>query len=182
MYPIHKEKYYLTGETFHSFMRDRLAKDLKKEQNGYKLMAAAMFIVGVVIVGIILFSGGNDVKSDLVWTVLPIVFVFLGISNINKYRQAEKGLDKKIISDYTNQQFEKHQLSVKFYEDKLEYTKGETKEEYDYNGFKKFYEGEKYFAIYFNSGDIIIFNPNCKVDKIKEIINNYVSGVKAAQQ
>ena len=181
MYPIHKEKYYLTGESFHSFMRDRLAKDLKKEQNGYKMMAAAMFVVCAVIVGVILMNGSN-INGDLVWTVLPIVFVFLGISNINKYRQAEKGLDKKIISDYTNQQFEKHQLSVKFYEDKLEYTKGETKEEYDYNSFKKFYEGEKYFAIYFTSRDIIIFNPNCKVDKIKEIINNYVSGVKAAQQ
>ena len=175
-YPIHKEKYYLTGETFHSFMRDRLANDLKKEKNGYKLMAIAMFIVCAVVIGLMLFSVNTTLKDDFVWMVLPVVFVFLGISNINKMRSAERGIDKKIIMDYTNQKYEKYQMDVKFYEDKVCWKKGETEEEIDYNSFKKFYESEKYFAVYFNTGDIIIFNPNCKRDKIKEIINGYLKG------
>ncbi|MBE6877938.1 MAG: hypothetical protein E7488_02065 [Ruminococcaceae bacterium] len=178
MYPIHKEKYYLTGETFHSFMRDRLEKDLKKEKNGYKLMAIAMFVVCAVVIGLMMFSANTTLKDDFVWMVLPVVFIFLGISNLNKMRSAERGLDKKIIRDYTEQKFEKYQMDVKFYEDKVTYKHGEKEEELEYNTFKKFYESEKYFAAFFTTGDIIIFNPNCKSDKIKEIINNYVKSVR----
>ena len=181
MYPLHKEKYYLTGETFHSFMRDRLEKDLKKEKNGYKLMAIAMFIVTVVVLGMIIFGPNQDLKNDFVWMVMPIVLIFLGISNINKMKSADRGLDKKIIKDYTENQYEKNQLDVKFYEDKLVYKKGEVTEEHEYNSFKKFYEGEKYFAIYFQTGQIVIFNANCKKDKIKEIIENYAKSLKAAE-
>ena len=181
MYPVHKEKYYLTGDTFHTFMRDRLNDGLKKEKNGYKLMAIAMFIVCAVVIGVMFLSPNADIKNDFVWMVMPVVFVFLGISNLNKMRQAERGLDKKIIKDYTDQQFEKHQISVKFFEDKLTYSKGEKNEEYEYATFRKFYEAEKYFAIYFTSGEIVIFNPNCKKDKIKEIIGNYISSVKAGE-
>jgi len=181
MYPIHKEKYYLTGETFHSFMRDRLDADLKKEQKGYKLMALAMIIVAVVVLGVMFFGPNKDLKNDFVWMVLPIVFVFLSISNYNKMRQAERGLDKKIIKDYSEQKFEKYQNDVKFYEDKIVYKRGEKEEELEYSTFRKFYESEKYLAIYFTTGEIVIFNPNCKKEKIKEIINNYIAGIKAAQ-
>ena len=43
---------------------------------------------------------------------------------------------------------------------------------------EKYYEAEKYFAIYFTTGDIVIMNGNCKSDKIKEIINGYLKGEK----
>lgn len=181
MYPIHKEKYYLTGDTFHSFMRDRLAKDLKKEKDGYKLMAIAMVIVAVVVLGVMFFGPNADLKNDFVWMVLPIVFVFLAISNFNKMRQAERGLDKKIIKDYTDHKYEKYQNDVKFFEDRAVYKFGEKEDVFEYNTFRKFYESEKYFALYFTTGEVIIFNPNCKTDKIKEIINNYVAGIKAAE-
>ncbi len=181
MYPVHKEKYYLTAETFHSFMRDRLAADLKKEKNGYKLMAIAMFIITAVVVAVMAFGLNEQIKNDLVWMILPVVFVFLGISNLNKMRSAERGIDKKIIQDYTNKRFEKYQNDVKFYEDYLVYKHGEAEEKLEYSAFKKFYESEKYFAIYFVTGEIVIFNPNCKIDKIKEVINGYFEKIKAAQ-
>ena len=177
-YPLHKEKFYLTGETFHSFMRDRLAKDLKREKNGYKLTAIAMFIVAAVVLGVVYLGNNLSLRDDFVWAILPIALVFLGIANLNKVRSAEKGLDKKIMHDYTVQKFAKYQQSVKFYEDYLTYEKGEKKEELQYNTFRKFYEGENYFAIYFQSGEIIIFNPNCKVEKIKEIFADFVKGLK----
>ena len=177
-YPIHKEKYYLTGETFHSFMRDRLAKDLKREKNGYKLTSLAMFIVAAVVLGVVYLGNNLSLRDDFVWAILPIAMVFLGIANLNKVRTAEKGLDNKIMRDYTTQNFAKYQISVKFYEDMLVYDKGDKKEELQYNAFRKFYEGEKYFAIYFQTGEIVIFNPNCKKDKIKEVFANYVKSVK----
>ena len=178
MHPIHKEKYYLTGETFHSFMRDRLADSLNKEKKGYKLMAIAMFIVVAVVLFVVYAGSNTELRNDFVWMVMPIVFVFLGISNINKMRQAERGLDKKIMRDYTEKKYAKYQLDVKFYEDKLVMKHNESESEIEYLTFRKFYEGEKYFAIYFTTGEIVILNPNCKKDKIKEIVNNYISSIK----
>ena len=174
----YKEKFYLTGETFHSFMRDRLEKDVKREKNGYKLTALAMFIVAAVVLGVVYLGNNLSLRDDFVWAILPIALVFLGIANLNKVKSVERGLDKKIIRDYTEQKFEKYQQSVKFFEDHLTYEKGEKREELQYNTFRKFYENEKYFAIYFQTGEIIIFNPNCKVDKIKEIFADYVKSVK----
>ena len=128
MYPVHKEKYYLTGETFHSFMRDRLAKDLKREKNGYKLTALAMFIVAAVVLGVVYLGNNLSLRDDFVWAILPIALIFLGIANINKQKSAERGLDRKIIKDYTEQKFDKNQISVKFYEDMLVYDKGDKRE------------------------------------------------------
>ena len=53
--------------------------------------------------------------------------------------------------------------------------------EMQYITFRKYYEAEKYFAIYFATGEIVIFNGNCKKDKIKEIICGYIENVKAGE-
>lgn len=179
MYPLHKEKYYLTGDTFHTFMRDRLAKDLKKEQNQYKFMAAVLLVSAVIFLVISLTR--DSVKGDLVWAIIPIVIAVIGLTNIKKVQQAEKGLDMKIIKDYTDHQYEKQQIEVKFYEDKLTMKQGDTESEMQYITFKKYYEAEKYFAVYFTTGDIVILNGNCRRDKIKEIIGGYISNVKAGE-
>ena len=160
MYPLHKEKYYLTGETFHTFMRDRLAGDLKKEQRSYHLTAAGMFAAAVAVL-IFMYTGTNtDIRSDFVWMVMPVALVALGIANLNKARNAVRGLDNKIIKDYTDHKYEKEQISVKFYEDRVAFSHGDKNEEYFYNSFKKYYEAEKYFAVYFHTGEIVILNPN----------------------
>ncbi|MBR2028673.1 MAG: hypothetical protein IKA10_06785 [Oscillospiraceae bacterium] len=179
MYPLHKEKYYLTGDTFHTFMRDRLEKDLKKEQNQYKRMAVVLFFLAVVVLVISLTN--PSVKGDLVWAIIPILLAVIGLTNIKKLKQAEKGLDMKIIRDYTDHKYEKQQIEVKFYEDKLVMKQADTESEMQYITFKKYYEAEKYFAIYFTTGDIVIFNGNCKREKIKEIISSYIKGVKAGE-
>ena len=179
MHPIHKEKYYLTGDTFHTFMRDRLALDLKREKNQYKVMAGLMFLATVVVF-IMMFTGSNtDVKSDLVWMVMPVVLIVIGLTNLRKIKQADIGLDRKIIRDYTEHKYADYQIEVKFYEDKLVMKHREKETEMQYNTLRKYYEGEKYFAVYFTTGEIVILNPNCKKDKIKEIINGYVESLKA---
>lgn len=176
-YPLHKEKYYLTGDTFHTFMRDRLEKDLKREKNGYKMLAIALFAATAAVLYVIYFTG-SDVRNDLVWNIIPILLVVIALTNFRKMKMADKGLDNTIIKDYQTQGFAKYQITVKFYEDRLTYQKGDVTEEYQYNTFKKYYEAEKYFAIYFTTGDIVIFNGNCKSEKIKEVIGSYLKGVK----
>ncbi len=179
MYPIHKEKYYLTGDTFHTFMRDRLAKDLNKEKNMYKRMAVVLFFLAVVTTVVGLTK--DSVKGDLVWAIMPVLLAVIGLTNIRKLKQADKGLDMKIIRDYTDHKYEKQQIEVKFYEDKLTMKQADTESEMQYITFKKYYEAEKYFAIYFTTGDIVIFNGNCKREKIKEIIGGFISSVKAGE-
>ena len=125
-----------------------------------------------------MFFTNTDVRNDLVWNIIPFLLVVIALTNFKKMKQADEGLNRKIITDYENQKFVKEAITVKFYEDKLTYSKGETTDEYEYNTFRKYYESEKYFAIYFTTGDIVIMNPNCKVDKIKEIINGYLKGDK----
>ena len=178
-YPLHKEKYYLTGDTFHTFMRDRLANDLKKEQNMYKRMAVVLFFLTVVVTVIGLTK--ESVKGDLVWAIIPVVLFVIGLTNIKKLKQAEKGLDMKIIRDYTDHKYEKEQIEVKFYEDMLTMKQADKESEMQYMTFRKYYESEKYFAIYFTTGEIVIFNGNCKREKIKEIISAYISRVKAGE-
>ena len=179
MHPLHKEKYYLTGDTFHTFMRDRLEKDLNKEKNMYKRMAVVLFFLAVVVLVISLTN--PSVKGDLVWAIIPVLLAVIGLTNIRKLKQADKGLDNKIIRDYTENQYAKQQIDVKFFEDKLVMKKGETESEMQYITFKKYYEAEKYFAVYFTTGEIVIFNGNCKREKIKEIIGGFISSVKAGE-
>ena len=179
MHPLHKEKYYLTGDTFHTFMRDRLEKDLKKEQNQYKRMAAVLFFLAVAV-AVIAFTR-DSVKGDLVWSIIPVLLAVIGLTNIKKLKQAEKGLDMKIIRDYTDHKYEKQQIEVKFYEDKLTTKQADKESEMQYITFKKYYEAEKYFAVYFTTGEIVIFNGNCKREKIKEIIGGFISNVKAGE-
>ena len=179
MYPLHKEKYYLTGDTFHTFMRDRLAKDLNKEKNMYKRMAVVLFFLAVVTTVVGLTNA--SVKGDLVWAIMPVLLAVIGLTNIRKLKQADKGLDMKIIRDYTDHKYEKEQIEVKFYEDKLTTKQADKESEMQYITFKKYYEDEKYFAIYFTTGEIVIFNGNCKREKIKEIIGGFISSVKAGE-
>ena len=179
MHPLHKEKYYLTGDTFHTFMRDRLTKDLNKEKNMYKRMAVVLFFLAVVTTVVGLTK--DSVKGDLVWAIMPVLLAVIGLTNIRKLKQADKGLDNKIIRDYTENQYAKQQIDVKFFEDKLVMKKGETESEMQYITFKKYYEAEKYFAVYFTTGEIVIFNGNCKREKIKEIIGGFISSVKAGE-
>lgn len=180
MYPLHKEKFYLTGDTFHTFMRDRLEKDINKEKNSYKIMAGIMFFITAIIIGI-LITGYNGVNNDLVWMAMPVLTFVIGLTNIKKIKQAEDGLNKKIIKDYTDHEYEKYQVEVKFFEDKLVMKHKEKETEIQYITFRKYYEAEKYFAIYFTTGEIVIFNGNCKKDKIKEIIGGYIENVKAGE-
>ena len=179
MYPLHKEKYYLTGDTFHTFMRDRLENDLNKEKNMYKRMAVILFFLAVVTTVVGLTK--DSVKGDLVWAIMPVLLAVVGLTNLRKIKQADKGLDNKIIRDYTENQYAKQQIEVKFFEDKLVMKKGETESEMQYLTFKKYYEAEKYFAVFFTTGEIVIMNGNCKREKIKEIIGGYINSVKAGE-
>ena len=98
MYPVHKEKYIVSEKAFYHFMYDRHADVFRKEKRGHMIYAIAMVVCLVVVTVINLFNPA--VKGDYVWMVLPIVFTFLAIALINKYRSADKVAYNKIMKDY----------------------------------------------------------------------------------
>lgn len=171
MYPIHKEKYIVSEETFFNFMYDRLEGDLKKEKRQHLMYAILMFVVGVVVFAVTLLS--ESVKGDFVWSVLPIVFLILCASFVLKYNKAYSVLAKKILTDYNNKKYAEKYYTLKFYEDKMSYSFGEEKEEFSYGSLKKFYEGKSYFALYFNTGDLVLMSDKCNTEKVKEIFAGY---------
>jgi hypothetical protein len=179
MYPLHKEKYYVSKDTFYHFMYDRHADVFKKEKRESMIYAITMAfcLVAVTIVNII----SPSAKGDYVWMVLPVVFAILCFSFVKKYQAADRVTYNKIMKDYASRKYEEKQITVKFYEDKLTYSWGSELETYEYKEFKKFYEGPDYFALYFHNGALVLMSDKCKVEKIKEIMaqfkENFVKAV-----
>ena len=171
MYPVHKEKYIIGEKTFYHFMYDRHADVFKKEKRGHMIYALAM-VVCVIVVTIINFISPTA-KNDYVWMILPLVFTFLAISLINKYRSADKVAYNKIMKDYEGRKYKDNYHTVKFFEDHLTYNFGSSVETIAYNQFRKYYEGPDYFAMYFHTGDLVLFSDKCNVEKIKGIMVEY---------
>lgn len=178
MYPIHKEKYIIGEKTFYHFMYDRHADVFKKEKRGHMLYALAMIACLIVVTFINLTR--DNVQGDYVWMVMPLAFAFLAFALINKYRSADKVAYTKIMKDYESRKYAENYHTVKFYEDKLTYNFGSSLETIAYNQFKKYYEGPDYFAMYFHTGDLVLFNDTCNVEKIKGIMQAYKEGLSKA--
>ncbi len=178
MYPVHKEKYIVSEKAFYHFMYDRHADVFRKEKRSHMIYAIAMLVCLVVVTVINLFNPA--VKGDYVWMVLPIVFIFLTIALINKYRSADKVAYNKIMKDYEGRKYRDNYHTVKFFEDHLTYNFGSSLETIAYNQFRKYYEGPDYFAMYFHTGDLVLFNDNCNVEKIKGIMVAYKESLEKA--
>ena len=171
MYPLHKEKYYVDRDTFFYFMHDRHADIFKKEKRTHLINSLAMAICAIVTT-VINFTSENA-KGDFVWMILPIAFIFMCLTHFMRYKRADRVAYTKILKDYEQRKYENRQYSVKFYEDHMDYTLGSEAESLEYKQFKKFYESEKYFAMFFQTGELVLFTPNCNSAKIKEIVANY---------
>ena len=171
MYPVHKEKYYVSSKAFYHFMYDRHSDVFKKEKREHIIYALTMVICAVAVT-IINFTSQNT-KGDYVWMVLPFIFAILAFTFVKKYQSADKITYTKIMKDYANRHYEDNMITVKFYEDNLTYSFGSEIETYKYSDFKKYYEGPDYFAMYFHSGALVLFNDTCKVEKIKAIMVDF---------
>ena len=171
MYPLHKEKYVISIETFYNFTYDRHTDIFKKEKRSHMINALAMFVAAIVT--FIVYLTSDKVKGDAVWFILPIVFVILCATYIMRYNRADGQVVNKINLDYKNRGYAEKYHSVKFYEDRLEYVCGENKDEISYKNFRKFYEGKAYFAIYFTTGELVLMSDKCNVEKIKGIFASY---------
>lgn len=175
MYPVHKEKYIIGEKTFYHFMYDRHADVFKKEKRGHMIYALAMIICMIVVTVVNLFNPA--VKGDYVWMVLPVVFAFLSIALVNKYRSADRVAYNKIMKDYEGRKYKDNYHTVKFFEDHLTYNFGSSVETIAYSQFKKYYEGPDYFAMFFHTGDLVLFSDKCNVEKIKGIMVDFKEGL-----
>lgn len=175
MYPVHKEKYIINKETFYNFTYDRHADIFKKEKRTAVVNGVAMAICAAVTA--VLNFVSPAIKGDYVWLVLPFAFVFLCLKFVLQYKNSDKTIATKILKDYQSKKYEDRYVSLKFYEDKMEYALGDNKEIIGYNTFKKFYEGKAYFAIYFSTGELVLMSDKQNVAKIKEIFENYRTNI-----
>ncbi|MBE6886865.1 MAG: hypothetical protein E7484_00415 [Ruminococcaceae bacterium] len=175
MYPIHKEKYIIGEKTFYHFMYDRHADLFRKEKRGHMIYAIAMIICMIVVTVINLINPA--VKGDYVWMILPVVFAFLSIALVNKYRSADRVAYNKIMKDYEGRKYKDNYHTVKFFEDHLTYNFGSSVDTIAYNQFRKYYEGPDYFAMYFHTGDLVLFSDKCNVEKIKGIMVDFKEGL-----
>lgn len=171
MYPVHKEKYIINKETFYNFTYDRHVDIFTKQKRTSVVNGVAMAICAVVTT--VLNFVSPAIKGDYVWLVMPFAFVFLCLKFVLEYKNSDKVIATKILKDYQSKNYENRYVSLKFYENEMEYALGENKEMIGYNTFKKFYEGRSYFAIYFTTGELVLMSDKQNVAKIKEIFENY---------
>ena len=106
-----------------------------------------------------------------VFCVFAVFMVGAGIHGlVTKYPDYEKKIWANIETSYKGKGFEDSWFEIKFFEDEMQYTIGENIDRASYSDFYRFMDEEKYFGLHFITGDLILFNPDCNREKIKEII------------
>ena len=171
MNPLHKEKYVLAKETFGHVTIDQHKAKLDKNKAGIKLTAIVQIIVGLIFIGSVIVLKQTNL---FIFTVFAVGLVGVGIHGLKvKYPKYDKQIWESIEKTYNAREYGDNWFEVKFYEDHMKYLVGGNTDELHYNDFANYYETENYFCMHFITGDLIIFNPDCNKEKIKEIVTSY---------
>ena len=180
MNPIHKEKYILSKETYGRFTVEQNKDKLAAKKRGIKLTAWVQILAGVLFIAASIFTKQTGM---FVFTVFAVVMIFIGIHGLKKkYPNYDKQIWENIENSWKGKGFDTNWFEIKFFEDHMKYIAGENIDELCYTDFLNFYETENYFAMHFVTGDLILFNPDCNKERIKEIITDYrKKGVEEAQ-
>ncbi len=174
MNPIYKEKYILTPEAFNGFNLDSKKAQIEKNINNIKITALIQVFVGAIFIIASMASIISGEHSLFVFNVFALIVMFWGGYSLKtKPKKYQKQVEESLKKAYENGRYGECFFDIKFFEDKLSYMVGGKNDELFYSEFAKFYDSEKYFAIHFTSGDVIIFNPDCDREKIKNIIIGY---------
>lgn len=171
MNPIHKEKYVLSQDTYGHFTIDQNKPKLTKNKRMIKITAIVQIVVGTLFVASVLATGQSGM---FVFSIFALIMIVLGVHGLMvKYPKYDKQIWENIKSSYEGRQYGDNWFEVKFFEDRLKYLVGGNADELLYNDFTQFFETEHYFCIHFITGDLLIFNPDCNKEKIKDIIVSY---------
>ncbi|MEG1801106.1 MAG: hypothetical protein RR273_03935 [Oscillospiraceae bacterium] len=170
MYPIISEKYILSRDSYFGFTLDQNKKELEKNRRGIKMTAYIQLAVGLIF---IIATIVTKQSVGVTFMVFAGALVLTGMLSGGKLKGYDKKINESLEKTYTERLYSENIFKVKFYEDKLNYSVGEQTGELFYSDFAKDYTGEKYYAIHFNSGEVIIFNKNCAIDKIKILLYSY---------
>ena len=171
MHPIHKEKYILTKDTYGHFTVDQNKDKLDAKKRGIKLTAWVQIIVGIIFIASVIVLKQTNM---FVFSVFALFMIGVGIHGLKvKYPKYDKQIWENIENSWKGKGYDQCWFDVKFYEDHLKYHAGENVDELNYTDFIGSFENEHYFGIHFVTGDLILFNPDCNKEKIKEVIAAY---------
>jgi len=171
MNPIHKEKYVLSKETFGNFTIDQNKPKLERNKRNIKITAFVQMIVGIVFIASVIILKQTGM---FIFSFFALMMIGVGIHGLKvKYPKYDKQIWENIEKSYEGRGYGDNWFEVKFFEDHLKYLVGGNTDELHYNDFTQFFETEHYFCIHFITGDLLIFNPDCEKEKIKDIILSF---------
>ncbi|MEG3029874.1 MAG: hypothetical protein RR827_05700 [Oscillospiraceae bacterium] len=179
MYPIISEKYILSRDSYFGFTLDQNKKELEKNRRGIKMTAYIQLAVGLIF---IIATIVTKQSVGVTFMVFAGALVLTGMLSGGKLKGYDKKINESLEKTYTERMYSENLFKVKFYEDKMNYSVGDQTGELFYSDFARDYTGEKYYAIHFNSGEVIIFNKNCAIDKIKNLLLSYKESHPATQE
>ena len=171
MNPLHKEKYILSKDTFGHVTLNQHKPTIERNKRNIKVTAFVQMIVGIIFIASVFILKQTNM---FVFTVFAFGLIGVGIHGLKvKYPKYDKQVWESIEKTYNAREYGENWFEVKFFEDHLKYLVGTNGDELMYNEFAQFFESENYFCMHFITGDLIIFNPDCNKEKIKEIVNGY---------
>lgn len=171
MNPIHKEKYVLSKDTFGNFTIDQNKPKLESNKRKIRITAVVQMLVGSIFIGSVIVLKQPNM---FIFCVFALMLIATGIHGFTiKYKNYDKLIWKNIESSYEGREYGDNWFEVKFFEDHLKYIVGGNTDELHYNDFTQFFETEHYFCIHFITGDLLIFNPDCAKETIRDIILSF---------
>ena len=171
MNPIHKEKYVLSKDTYGNFTIDQNKPKLESNRRKIRITAVVQMLVGSIFIGSVIVMKQSNM---FLFCAFALMLIATGIHGFTvKYKNYDKLIWKNIESSYEGREYGDNWFEVKFFEDHLKYIVGGNTDELHYNDFTQFFETEHYFCIHFITGDLLIFNPDCEKETIKDIILSF---------
>ena len=171
MNPIHKEKYVLSKDTYGNFTIDQNKPKLESNKRKIRITAVVQMLVGSIFIGSVIVMKQSNM---FLFCAFALMLIATGIHGFTvKYKNYDKLIWKNIESSYEGREYGDNWFEVKFFEDHLKYIVGGNTDELHYNDFTQFFETEHYFCIHFITGDLLIFNPDCEKETIKDIILSF---------
>ena len=138
-------------------------------------------LVGAIFIGSVIVLKQPNM---FVFCAFALMLIGTGVHGyVVKYPKYDKLIWANIEKSYEGREYGDNWFEVKFFEDHLKYLVGGNTDELHYNDFSQFFETEHYFCIHFITGDLLIFNPDCDKEKIKDIILSFrKKGEETAQE
>lgn len=164
------EEYILSKESYFGFTKDQNKKIIDKNKKNIRVLSLLQVLFGMIFLVVMLISM-KDASPFLILLATALAATgLMGKSRLNKY---EKKLDASLDENYNSRMYSDNPFTVKFFDSYVTYKVGQQSGKLDYDNFAACYDGQTYFAIHFTSGDLIIFNKECEIKKIHDILVGY---------